>query len=171
MSLQAPILFFLRTPVGDVLSSFGKCNQAKLFQLLTVSLWPSLFVPEMLPSDTLCECLAARAAKDQDTLDEMLPDTIHMSTIYLMILLTSLAIVTVSINYYAALTAALFGAFGVMQVRACQRGGWSCQSCQSVAAPAAVRVSSVLPVLCSSCTCLPPRCSSAGRGRPRARYE
>uniref|UniRef100_A0A7S0R450 Uncharacterized protein n=1 Tax=Chlamydomonas leiostraca TaxID=1034604 RepID=A0A7S0R450_9CHLO len=74
--LKAPILFFLRTPVGDVLNSF---------------------------------------AKDQDTLDETLPDTLHMSLIYLMILLTSLAIVTVSIHYYAALTAALFGAFGVMQ--------------------------------------------------------
>jgi len=74
--LKAPILFFLRTPVGDVLNSF---------------------------------------AKDQDTLDETLPDTLHMSTIYLMILCTSLAIVTVSIYYYAALTAALFAAFGVMQ--------------------------------------------------------
>lgn len=74
--LKAPILFFLRTPVGDVLNSF---------------------------------------AKDQDTLDETLPDTLHMSTIYLMILLTSLAIVTVSIHYYAALTAALFAAFFVMQ--------------------------------------------------------
>ncbi|KAL6759443.1 ABC transporter [Haematococcus lacustris] len=74
--LSAPILFFLRTPVGDVLNSF---------------------------------------AKDQDTLDETLPDTIHMSTIYFMILCTSLAIVTVSIYYYAALTAALFGAFLVMQ--------------------------------------------------------
>lgn len=52
----------------------------------------------------------------QDTLDETLPDTLHMSTIYLMILLTSLAIVTVSIHYYAALTAALFSAFFVMQV-------------------------------------------------------
>lgn len=37
------------------------------------------------------------------------------SLIYLMILLTSLAIVTVSIYYYAALTAALLGAFVVMQ--------------------------------------------------------
>lgn len=74
--MQAPILFFLRTPVGDVLNSF---------------------------------------AKDQDTLDETLPDTIHMSTIYLMILLTSLAIVTVSIYYYAALTAALLASFLMMQ--------------------------------------------------------
>lgn len=74
--LSAPILFFLRTPVGDVLNSF---------------------------------------AKDQDTLDETLPDTIHMSSIYLMILLTSLAIVTVSIYYYAALTAALLASFLMMQ--------------------------------------------------------
>jgi hypothetical protein len=53
----------------------------------------------------------------QDTLDETLPDTIHMSLIYFMILCTSLAIVIVSIYYYAALTAALFAAFAVMQVR------------------------------------------------------
>eukprot|EP00798_Chlamydomonas_sp_ICE-L_P017393 gene17393-23693_t len=74
--LNAPILFFLRTPVGNVLNCF---------------------------------------AKDQDTLDEQLPATAHMSLIYLMILLTSLAIVTVSIHYYAALTAALLLAFVIMQ--------------------------------------------------------
>eukprot|EP00879_Flechtneria_rotunda_P005406 GHRR01005697.1.p1 GENE.GHRR01005697.1~~GHRR01005697.1.p1 ORF type:complete len:938 (+),score=327.51 GHRR01005697.1:3324-6137(+) len=74
--LAAPVLFFLRTPVGDVLNAF---------------------------------------AKDQDTLDENLPDTIHMTGIYLMILLTSLAIVTVSIHYYAIMTAALFLAFFIMQ--------------------------------------------------------
>lgn len=74
--LGAPILFFLRTPLGDVLNSF---------------------------------------AKDQDTIDEALPDTLHMTTIYLMILLTSLAIVTVSIYYYAIMTAALFLAFFMMQ--------------------------------------------------------
>lgn len=51
----------------------------------------------------------------QDTVDETMSDTIHMTTIYLMILLTSLAIVTVSIYYYAALTAALFLAFFLMQ--------------------------------------------------------
>jgi len=51
----------------------------------------------------------------QDTLDETLPDTLHMTGIYLMILLTSLAIVTVSIYYYAIMTGALFLAFGMMQ--------------------------------------------------------
>ncbi|KIY99894.1 ABC transporter, multidrug resistance associated protein [Monoraphidium neglectum] len=74
--LSAPILFFLRTPVGDVLNAF---------------------------------------ARDQDTLDETLPDTLHMTGIYLMILLTSLAIVTVSIHYYAIMTGALFLSFFMMQ--------------------------------------------------------
>ncbi|GBF99292.1 ABC transporter [Raphidocelis subcapitata] len=74
--LSAPILFFLRTPVGDVLNAF---------------------------------------ARDQDMLDETLPDTIHMTGIYAMILLTSLAIVTVSIHYYAAMTAALLASFFMMQ--------------------------------------------------------
>ncbi len=53
----------------------------------------------------------------QDTLDETLPDTIHMTAIYLMILLTSLAIVTVSIHYYAAMAGALAASFFMMQVR------------------------------------------------------
>ncbi|GFR52364.1 hypothetical protein Agub_g14922 [Astrephomene gubernaculifera] len=74
--LRAPLLFFLRTPVGDILNAF---------------------------------------AKDQDTLDETLPDTLHMSLIYLMILLTSLGIVTASLHVYAALTGALFLAFFMMQ--------------------------------------------------------
>ena len=50
MLSQAPLLFFLRTPVGDVLSSF---------------------------------------AKDMYTLDEGLPDTLHMTTIYVMWVITS----------------------------------------------------------------------------------
>lgn len=74
--LKAPMLFFLRTPVGDILNAF---------------------------------------AKDQDTLDETLPDTLHMSTIYLMILLTSLGIVTSQLYIYAVLVGALFGAFFIMQ--------------------------------------------------------
>ncbi|KAF6262121.1 P-loop containing nucleoside triphosphate hydrolase protein [Scenedesmus sp. NREL 46B-D3] len=74
--LSAPVLFFLRTPVGDVLNAF---------------------------------------ARDQDTLDETLPDTLHMTGIYLMILLTSLAIVTTSIYYYAIMTGALILAFFIMQ--------------------------------------------------------
>ncbi|KAG2422455.1 hypothetical protein HXX76_016025 [Chlamydomonas incerta] len=74
--LRAPLLFFLRTPVGDILNAF---------------------------------------AKDMDTIDETLPDTLHMSTIYLMILLTSLGIVTSALYIYAALTGALFLAFGTMQ--------------------------------------------------------
>jgi hypothetical protein len=52
----------------------------------------------------------------QDTLDETLPDTLHMTGIYLMILLTSLAIVTTSIYYYAIMTGALILAFFMMQV-------------------------------------------------------
>jgi hypothetical protein len=51
-------------------------------------------------------------------LDETLPDTLHMTGIYLMILLTSLAIVTTSIYYYAIMTGALILAFFMMQVRA-----------------------------------------------------
>uniref|UniRef100_A0A7S0VCE4 ABC transporter n=2 Tax=Polytomella parva TaxID=51329 RepID=A0A7S0VCE4_9CHLO len=74
--LNAPMLFFLRTPVGDVLNAF---------------------------------------TKDQDTLDETLPDTIRMSMIYLMILLTSLGIVTSSLYVYAALVGALILGFLVMQ--------------------------------------------------------
>lgn len=54
-------------------------------------------------------------ARDQDALDEALPDTLHMTGIYLMILLTSLAIVTVSIHYYAAMAGALLAAFALMQ--------------------------------------------------------
>lgn len=52
----------------------------------------------------------------QDTMDETLPDTLHMTGIYLMILMTSLAIVTVSIHYYAVMAAALFLSFAMMQV-------------------------------------------------------
>ncbi|KAG2483865.1 hypothetical protein HYH03_017317 [Edaphochlamys debaryana] len=74
--LRAPLLFFLRTPVGDILNAF---------------------------------------AKDQDTVDETLPDTLHMSLIYLMILLTSLGIVTSSLYIYAVLVGALFLAFAMMQ--------------------------------------------------------
>jgi hypothetical protein len=39
-----------------------------------------------------------------------------MTGIYAMILLTSLAIVTVSIHYYAAMTVALLASFFMMQV-------------------------------------------------------
>jgi hypothetical protein len=49
-------------------------------------------------------------------MDESLPDTMHMTGIYLMILLTSLAIVTTSIYYYAAMAGALFLSFAMMQV-------------------------------------------------------
>jgi ABC-type multidrug transport system fused ATPase/permease subunit len=74
--VQAPILFFLRTPVGDVLNAF---------------------------------------AKDQDTIDETLVDTMHMSIIYLMILLTTLAIVTVNLHYYACMAGFLAIVFFIMQ--------------------------------------------------------
>mmetsp|Transcript_12259 Transcript_12259/g.33459 ORF Transcript_12259/g.33459 Transcript_12259/m.33459 type:complete len:1462 (-) Transcript_12259:707-5092(-) len=73
--LKAPFLFFLRTPVGDVLASF---------------------------------------AKDQSTLDETLPDTLHMTGIYLIVLITALIIVIVSIHYYAAVAVGLFIAFFTM---------------------------------------------------------
>lgn len=49
-------------------------------------------------------------------LDEALPDALHMTLIYLMVLLTALAIVIVAIPYYAILTACLFAAFALMLV-------------------------------------------------------
>lgn len=76
--MQAPFLFFLRTPVGDVLASF---------------------------------------AKDQSTLDETLPDTLHMTGIYLIVMITALIIVIVSIHYYAAVAVGLAVAFFTMLVR------------------------------------------------------
>lgn len=48
-------------------------------------------------------------------MDETLPDTLHMTGIYLMILCTSLAIVTVSIHYYAVMAGALLLSFAMMQ--------------------------------------------------------
>lgn len=63
----------------------------------------------------LVPLLVCHPAVLQDTLDETLPDTLHMTGIYLMILLTSLAIVTVSIYFYAIMTGALFLAFAMMQ--------------------------------------------------------
>lgn len=56
-------------------------------------------------------------------MDETLPDTVHMTGIYLMILATSLAIVTVSIHYYAAMAGALLASFALMQVCAKASGG------------------------------------------------
>jgi hypothetical protein len=55
-------------------------------------------------------------------MDETLPDTLHMTTIYLMILLTSLAIVASGIPVYVCMIGALFISFFMMQVRG--RGGW-----------------------------------------------
>jgi hypothetical protein len=78
LHVQAPFLFFLRTPVGDVLASF---------------------------------------AKDQSTLDETLPDTLHMTGIYLIVMITALIIVIVSIHYYAAVAVGLAVAFFTMLVR------------------------------------------------------
>lgn len=77
----------------------------------------------------------------QDTLDETLPDTLHMTGIYLMILLTSLAIVTTSIYYYAAMTGALIAAFFMMQVGS--KSDSTCVSCvrNCPAVPLSVAVS------------------------------
>jgi len=52
-------------------------------------------------------------AKDQYIIDEELPDTVHMATIYLMILITSLAIITASIYFYAIMSFVLFFAFWI----------------------------------------------------------
>ena len=58
-------------------------------------------------------------------MDETLPDTLHMTCIYLMILLTSLGIVTASIPYYAVMVFALIASFFMMQVTA----GWAVCAC------------------------------------------
>lgn len=143
--LAAPILFFLRTPVGDVLNAFAR-DQVRL--CLSCQSCPirignpvSRGVPKPLSASMVGLALQKTSTSPvtptlhgfsllvrttvttdnvvclQDTLDETLPDTLHMTGIYLMILLTSLAIVTVSIYYYAAMAAALFLAFFMMQVR------------------------------------------------------
>ena len=138
--LSAPMLFFLRTPVGDVLNAFARdqvCARALFFFRRCVR---RVCVGAHVAGR--CSCRAAprcvwrrpnpnthtqhththnthtqqrRLKNKQDTLDETLPDTVHMTTIYLMILLTSLGIVTVSINYYAVMAAALFASFAMMQ--------------------------------------------------------
>lgn len=113
--LAAPILFFLRTPVGDVLNAFARdqvrgCLCANTPDSQCKPLLRSVTAGCLLSALCLAAWLSA-----QDTLDETLPDTLHMTGIYLMILLTSLAIVTVSIYYYAIMTGALFLAFAMMQ--------------------------------------------------------
>lgn len=64
-------------------------------------------------------------------MDETLPDTLHMTSIYLMILLTSLAIVASGIPVYVCMIGALFLSFFMMQVRG---GGvlWDCCGCRTV---------------------------------------
>ncbi|KAF8071336.1 abcC3 [Scenedesmus sp. PABB004] len=89
---------------------FGASRASQLYLLVYMAL-VLLFVCLLLTRDTVFSVWS-------DTLDESLPDTLHMTGIYLMILLTSLAIVTVSIPYYAIMTGALFGAFFMMQARA-----------------------------------------------------
>jgi ABC-type multidrug transport system fused ATPase/permease subunit len=73
--LQAPMLFFNNTPVGQVLNCFSK---------------------------------------DQDCADESLPDVIHMTMIYLMILLTTVIIVCISLPYYTIVIAVLAISFIIM---------------------------------------------------------
>ena len=91
---------------------------------------PTFYDPTLTPHPGLPACstpvgdILNSFAKDQDTLDETLPDTLHMTTIYLMILLTSMSIVIVSIHYYAFFTAALFIVFAIMQVGPAGGGGW-----------------------------------------------
>jgi len=60
--------------------------------------------------------ILASFAKDQSTIDETLPDTLHMTSIYLIVLITALIIVIVSIHYYAAVAVGLFVAFFSMLV-------------------------------------------------------
>lgn len=54
-------------------------------------------------------------SKDQDSVDESLPDAVHMTTIYVMILLTTVIIVCVVAWYYVFVVMALFGSFIFIQ--------------------------------------------------------
>eukprot|EP01125_Pyxidicula_operculata_P021880 TRINITY_DN8721_c0_g1_i1.p1 TRINITY_DN8721_c0_g1~~TRINITY_DN8721_c0_g1_i1.p1 ORF type:complete len:1258 (+),score=294.88 TRINITY_DN8721_c0_g1_i1:29-3775(+) len=75
--LNAPISFFTVTPIGPLLNSFSK---------------------------------------DQDAIDEKLPDSLHMALIYSMILLTTLIIVCVSIPYFTIVAVVLLIGFFLMQL-------------------------------------------------------
>lgn len=74
--LKAPIVFFTQTPVGNLLNSFSK---------------------------------------DQDAIDETLPDIVHITIIYLMILLTTMILVCVVLPYYTIVAAALLGSLIALQ--------------------------------------------------------
>jgi ABC-type multidrug transport system fused ATPase/permease subunit len=62
------------------------------------------------PLGELVNCLS----KDQDAVDESLPDVFHISVVYLMILLTTLILVCVTLPIYAVVAAILFVAFMVL---------------------------------------------------------
>ncbi len=133
--LRAPLLFFLRTPVGDILNAFAKDQVSHTPTHVHNRCSPFVPIPGLCAAASCSPATLRRKLNllslrwrsqssspcpypnpsPQDTLDETLPDTLHMSFIYLMTLLTSLGIVTASLYPYAALTAALFGAFAIMQ--------------------------------------------------------
>jgi ATP-binding cassette subfamily C (CFTR/MRP) protein 1 len=70
-----------------------------------------LRAPMLFYNETPVGRVLACFSKDQDTADEGLPDSIHMTLIYLMILLTSVIIVCVSLPYYTVVLALLIGSF------------------------------------------------------------
>jgi ATP-binding cassette subfamily C (CFTR/MRP) protein 1 len=67
---------------------------------------PMLFFNET-PVGSVLSCFS----KDQDTADEALPDSIHNTLIYLMILLVSVIVVCVTIPYYTVVLVLLFVSF------------------------------------------------------------
>jgi ABC-type multidrug transport system fused ATPase/permease subunit len=70
---------------------------------------PMLFF-NITPVGSVLNCFS----KDQDCADESLPDVIHMTLIYLMILLTTVIIVCISLPYYTIVIAALAISFFIM---------------------------------------------------------
>jgi ATP-binding cassette subfamily C (CFTR/MRP) protein 1 len=70
-----------------------------------------LRAPMLFFNETPVGRVLACFSKDQDSADELLPDSIHMTTIYLVTLLTSIIIVCVTLPYYTVVLVLLFGSF------------------------------------------------------------
>jgi len=73
-----------------------------------------LKAPMLFFNDTPVGTILNSFSKDQDTADESLPDVIHMTMIYLMILITTVVIVCVSLPYYTIIIAVLLVSFVIM---------------------------------------------------------
>jgi len=94
--------------------------------------------------------ILAAFAKDQSTIDETLPDTLHMTGIYLIILITALIIVIVSIHYYAAVSVGLFVAFFTLLVGE----GWGGVGCPVLVTEGVLALPVSVTPSCSVCTCI-----------------